>query len=238
MTTIDPTFISAGPGSTPSKMVDHCDSVVQSERMNSASQSDTDRSDPHDAATQLTLIVETNRRSRLLAGAVWFPLLVGGIVTLAAPSVIDMIGGPAAPAWYWAVAGPAIGVACAVFYATRRVQLPATTASISVVTAAVMVIGALALGILVSGAARTAAPFLIVGSGFVVFAWIYRSALVLVVALANIIAAIVLFLVDTARIEQLVYVVCGLVACAAAVVAVMRLTGSAGSSSDLACGDQ
>ena len=139
--------------------------------MNSVQQSDvSDR----EALAQLRVADAACRASRSAAGSVWFPLLAGGVATLAAPTAIDLIGGDAA-ASYWMAAGPAVGILCAVFYASRPIQLAARRGVVSVCVAAAIVIGAMVLGAMGSGSWTAGGPVLVVAVGLGVFAWLTRA---------------------------------------------------------------
>jgi hypothetical protein len=188
--------------------------------MNSAQQSLPAAQNPVDAVGQLGYIKATQEASRQLAAAIWFPLLIGGIATIAAPTVIDLIGGDAAPGWYWGFAGPLIGISCALFYATRPIHLPTRIALASVGIAIALMVGALLLGFSV-GDTQAGAPLLAVAAGLAAFAWLYRSPLVGIVAGANLIAALVLIAEDTSQVEQIAYLASGLVSCAVAIAALL-----------------
>jgi hypothetical protein len=188
--------------------------------MNSASQSIPAPSDVTEAAAQLDAIEAGRSASVRLAGAVWFPLLIGGIANIAAPSVTALIGGPAAPAWYWSFAGPFIGIACAGYYASRPVQLPHRVSLISVLVAIAMGVGALALGI---GLAESAggAPVLAVAAGLGAFAVLYRSAHVGLVAASHLVGALVMFSDASDRTAHLVFLSVGALSCVVALAALL-----------------
>lgn len=175
------------------------------------------------AEAELAAVARTQEAAHVVATAVWFPLLTGGIATLASPSVIDVIGGSAAPAWYWGIAGPAIGLACAAFYATRPVQLPVRIARASALVAVVMVASAMLLGALESDAAQTAAPMFAVAAGLTAFALLYRSGLGGVVAAAALVEGIVLAVSDSDRVQDVAVLGFGAVACGAAIVGILIL---------------
>jgi len=188
--------------------------------MNSALQSIPPPSDADEATAQLDAIAAGRSASKRLAGSVWFPLLLGGIANIAAPSVSALIGGPAAPAWYWGVAGPVIGIACAIFYASRPVQLPHRVGLTSVGVAVAMVVGALALGISL-GDSSGGAPLLAVASGLGAFAGLYRSIHVGIVAASQLVGAMVMFADTSDRTTALVFLSVGAVSCATALAALL-----------------
>jgi len=188
--------------------------------MNSASQSIPTPANVTEAAAQLDAIEAGRSASMRLAGAVWFPLLIGGIANIAAPSVTALIGGAAAPAWYWGFAGPVIGLACAGYYASRPVQLPHRVSLISVLVAIAMGVGALVLGI---GLAESAggAPVLAVAAGLGAFAVLYRSAHVGLVAASHLVGALVMFADSSDRTAAVVFLCVGAVSCAIALAALL-----------------
>jgi hypothetical protein len=144
----------------------------------------TSQSNSEPAAT-LALIARAAQAARQDCAAVWFPLLLSGMATLASPTAISLIGGAAAPAWYWAAVGPLIGVSCGAFYARRRVQPSLAISRSAVLVSAGIIVAALALGLLVEGPARVALPWIAVSGGLAVFSQLYRSPLVGLVALVN-----------------------------------------------------
>jgi hypothetical protein len=184
--------------------------------MNFAEQSLPVAHDSEDAYGQIRFVEERRAASRRLATAVWFPLLIGGIANLAAPTVVGLIGGDAAPAWYWGIAGPLIGISCGVFYASRPIHLPARVAISSAGIAVAIVVAALLLGFSL-GESQAGAPVLAVAVGLGAFAVLYRSLLVGLVSGATLTAAIALMVVNTNRAEQIAYLSIGIVGCAAAI---------------------
>lgn len=178
----------------------------------------TSQSNSEPAAT-LALIARAAQAARQDSAAVWFPLLLSGMATLASPTAISLIGGAAAPAWYWAAVGPLIGVSCGVFYARRRVQPSLAISGTAVLVSAGIIVAALALGLLVESPARVALPWIAVSSGLAVFSQVYRSPLVGLVALINAGGAGWLLLDSSARAQAwhalLVGVACCLTALAA-----------------------
>ena len=190
--------------------------------MNFAKQSFPTAHDRADASGQLELVEARRAASRRLASAVWFPLLVGGIATVAAPTVVGLIGGEAAPGWYWGVAGPLIGMSCALFYAGRPIHLPVRVAVASAGIAIALIAGASWLGFTFTEA-QAGAPVLAVAAGLGAFALLYRSPLVGLVAGAALIGAIVLIVVNTGRAEEIAYLSIGIVSCAAAIASLLMM---------------
>lgn len=173
------------------------------------------------ADQQLHELAAYRRLARRTAAAVWFPLLVGGIATLAAPGATHLIGGAEADSWYWAFAGPAIGLACAAFYAARPVQLPARASVASLVLAVAMVAGAFAVALALGEQLDGGGPPVVVAAGLAVFAWLYRSSLVAVVAAAALGAGLVGVVAETARVEDTAAMVVGAVSCTCAIIALL-----------------
>ncbi len=188
--------------------------------MNSASQSIPAPTDIAEATAQLDAIAAGRSASKRLAGYVWFPLLLGGIANIAAPSVYALIGGPAAPAWYWSVAGPVIGIACAFFYNSRPVQLPHRIGLTVVGVAIAMLVGALVLGISL-GDSSGGAPLLAVAAGLGAFAGLYRSVHVGVVAASHFVGALVMFADTSGRTTAVVFLCVGAVSCVTALAALL-----------------
>lgn len=173
------------------------------------------------AAGLLGELRHLEHHSQSMLTAVWFPLLVGGIVSLASGPAIALIDRPAAPAYYWAVGGPAIGIACAAFYATRRIQPPAGLALVATVTALVMAAGALLLGTLTSGDLRQAAPLLVIGVGLGVFGMLFHSLLVVAVGVAHLAIGCYLGVATPADPHMVAALVTGLAGCAAGVASLL-----------------
>lgn len=90
--------------------------------MNSAPQSNAPGPDVGDIAAEVERLAAASRRRAVGA---WFPLTLGSAATLASLAV-ESFGGYPAIRIYWAIAGPAVGALCAVYYALRRVQPPST----------------------------------------------------------------------------------------------------------------
>jgi len=178
--------------------------------------------EPGEASGLLAELRHLEHQSRSMLTAVWFPLLVGGIVSLASGPAIVLIDRAAAPAYYWAVGGPVIGLACAAFYCTRRVQPPAGLAVAAVITAVVMAAGALLFGTLSSGDLREAAPFVMIGLGLGVFGALYRSPLVVAVGAVHVGLAVYLGVATPAEPEMVAALVTGLAGCAAGLASLLR----------------
>jgi len=190
--------------------------------MNFAQQSLPVAQDAGDASGQLRFVEGRRAASRRLAAAVWFPLLIGGIANIAAPTVVDLIGGDAASGWYWGFAGPLIGISCGLFYASRPIHLPVRVAITAAVIGIALMVGALFLGFSF-GESRAGAPLLAVAAGLGAFAVLYRSLLVGLVGGAALIAAIALIAMNTSRAERVAYLTVGIVSCGVAIAALLTM---------------
>lgn len=116
--------------------------------------------------------------ARREAQGFWFPLVVfGGLTILSAP-----LAGTADMGTFWAFAGPAGAIGTAVWYGRRDVgvQLPAVP---YVVVAAAIIAGAFVGAGLGPDRIRDALPYFCVAAGYVLFAGIERSGVVLSFAL-------------------------------------------------------
>jgi hypothetical protein len=125
-------------------------------------------------------------RSQL--SAMWWPLLVFGLLTLASAALIAGFGADALGV-YWAVAGPLGGITVGAFYRNRERAIGVESPSLPyVLTALAVLIGAMAAGVIGDAAGSplgaAAAPSLVVSAGFLVFAALERSALLAAVAVA------------------------------------------------------
>jgi hypothetical protein len=170
------------------------------------------------------------RKGQQLAGAVWFPLLLWGIAEIASPTAVRVIeqtwtgiGPDAAQLWYWAGVSIVIVVSCFVFYARRPVQVPRPIGLGSVGTTLVMVSVAIAIG----GAGGVAGgPELVVALGLGVFALMYRSTLIAIVATAHLVAGITLAASGSDTLADAMMIAVGTVSCVCALVAVGALEKS------------
>lgn len=187
---------------------------------NSASQSHS--SEFGNAPGLLAELRHLEHHSRSMLAAVWFPLLIGGIVSLASGPAIALIDRPAAPAYYWAAGGPVIGLACAAFYATRRIQPPTGLATAAAVTAGVMGTGAVLLGTLTSGDLQDAAPYFVVGVGLGVFGVLYRSLLVGAVGAVHLSLGAYLVVATPTKPHMVAALITGLTGCAAGVASLLQ----------------
>ena len=107
----------------------------------------------------------------------WFPLVLFGGLTLAS-AAMALTGLPdgVGTAIFWAVAGPAGGVAVAVYYHRRELALGATRAPLPYVATSIGLM-ALAFGLpaVTRGDLREVVSVFAVAAAYAVFAWLERS---------------------------------------------------------------
>jgi hypothetical protein len=194
--------------------------AMQSRCMNSAIQSLSQVSSSREISEELDVIKALKGSARDQAGAVWFPLIAGGIFTLGSPTAINLIGGELAPAWYWGCAGPVIGLLCGFFYSKRRVRMPARRAGAAVGLAAAMVVVSLVVGLAFGKNSGATIPVAVVGVGYALFAWLYRSWHVAAVAIATGIGVVVMAVYRTNGAEDLTSLVVGAASCFSGLLAI------------------
>ncbi|MCA1674079.1 MAG: hypothetical protein LC799_18400, partial [Actinobacteria bacterium] len=120
-------------------------------------------------------VEELRRRTRGLLRSSWFPLVVFGPLMLASVPVGLLGGGPAVGV-FWAVAGPAGGVAVGVYYRNRALQLGVSRSPLPyAATMAMMMVGAFVLPALTAGDLREVVSLFAIAAGFVVFAVLDRD---------------------------------------------------------------
>lgn len=96
-----------------------------------------------------------------------------------------------AVALYWAVAGPAGGIATGAYAYRRSLWVGVAPSPLPyLVTAVAILVGASLTGALSSGSTRTTAPYLVVAVGFLVFAWLDRHPVAAVAAVVALVAAV------------------------------------------------
>lgn len=150
------------------------------------------------AAQTLQQIAEIRRATRGKLKSLWFPLVLWGSLTLgslvAVAAFADGVPG-AGLGLYWAIAGPAGGVATGSYYQRREQRLGLQSAPTPyVLTGIGIFLGAFAAG--AGGAAlgskmlSALGPLLVVSAGWLVFAWLDRSSVVAALALGLAAAAV------------------------------------------------
>ena len=183
-----------------------------------------------EAAEELRSITAATARGRQLAAAVWFPLLLWGIADIASPTATDRIANAfsgisdgSAPFWYWCSVSVVIVLSCTIFYRRRPVQPPRPIAVMSFGTTLAIV----AVGVLVGVIAGTAGgPELVVGVGLLVFALMYRSRLIGIVALAHLGAGVAIIASSSDTVSDISFLVVGTISCVCALVAVASIERS------------
>lgn len=193
--------------------------------MNSSPQSILSVASSADAGAQLSLINKRRLAAQRLAGAVWFPLLAGSVANLVAPVAASLIGGVQALGWYWGFAGPAIGVACAIFYARRPIHLQRHIAPLSWILAVGLVVVPVSAGIWLGGSAD-GFPLLAVAAGLGGFGALLHSRHVAVVAVAHVMGSAALYVSPTERTATLTFVALGVVGCTMAAFANLNSRGA------------
>jgi hypothetical protein len=144
--------------------------------MNSASQS---TSSPgrsvEEARALLGELDQLHRRSRLLMSATWFPLLIGGIVTLAGVPASMLLEDTALAGTYWLFGVTVILASCVAFYGTRRIQVPDRLAAVVTAAGLGTIACSFALVALTDDRWQGVSPLLVGGVGLGVIAFAYRS---------------------------------------------------------------
>ncbi len=155
-----------------------------------------------DAVDLLDQVARVRRRTRRTLGALWFPLVLFGSLTLLSGLVSWRVGAEALGA-YWLVAAPVGSVATSLFYRRRErrvgLEMPTRPALLAV---AVIVLGAFGSGALggALGAETLSAvgPPLFVSAGYLLFAQIEGSPLLGGVAAALAVTALGVAVAGTA----------------------------------------
>ncbi len=129
-----------------------------------------------DAAQAQDLIADIDswsRQGRRLSSPAWFPLLVVSAAVYAALPFALLLGGNATG--YWAVAAPVSAIVTGWYFSTRRVQLPFVRGTIVFATGVVMLLVVAAFLLWFAGGSAEFVPWLVIASGFGVFALVWRS---------------------------------------------------------------
>jgi hypothetical protein len=143
---------------------------------------------PEQANDTMMEICRLRRRTRSDLQAFWFPLIVFGALSIGGAAVILASWGLAV-ALYWAVAGPAGGIATGHYYHQRGRNLGVETPPARYIAVAIAImVGCFLTGALggARGSDLTAAvgPSLCISVGYVAFAYLERSVSVAVIAIA------------------------------------------------------
>jgi hypothetical protein len=146
-------------------------------------------------ATQLIGDVEKQRgRARKALGVYWFPLMVFGSIALLG-ALVTATAAPRVILALWIFAWPAGLVATAIYYGRRAYRIGLSAPPLPfIVTGLCLGLGAGLLGWLGrDNTLGSAGPLLVIGAGYLVFAWLQRSLLEAALALTLVVAAIFFF---------------------------------------------
>lgn len=159
------------------------------------------------------------------ASPAWFPLLLVSITTLAAVPVALLLGLPNGAGAYWLVAGPVSAVVSGWFFATRRAQPPERVGLVVLATGCALLLAVLGLAWWGGGGWAAAAPWLVVGVAFGIFAAAWRSVSTAVFAGVTVLAGAAVGTFVPAQGDLLLVLVVGGTAAVAAVVDLVRADG-------------
>jgi hypothetical protein len=152
-------------------------------------------------AEQLIGEVEEQRsRARKALGGYWFPLLLFGSIAMVAAVSLEL-GAPERALALWIVAAPVGIIATSIYYSRRahRIGLGAPPVPF-ILTGLGITVGASLLGWLGRGTPTGyAGPMLVIGAGYLVFAWLQHSRLAGMFAVALVVAAVCLYLIHPAH---------------------------------------
>ena len=180
-----------------------------------------------EAEQTLEAVAGLRQRARADVRALWFPLVLFGLLTLLSVLIGEATGNVSG--LFWAAAGPAGAVVTAIYYSRCWDQVGVSGAGAAFfLTGVAILVGVFAFAALASalGSQRAAAlvPVLIVSAGYIVFAWLERSVFVAMIAVALCLVALALFAAGVsaqelrlvlALVYGVVFVVSGLVYCRA-----------------------
>jgi hypothetical protein len=148
-------------------------------------------------AQQLIGEVENQRgRARKALGGYWFPLVLFGGLPLVAALTLEL-GAPERILALWIVAAPAGIVATSIYYGRRAHRIGLSSPPVPfILTGLGIAVGASLLGWLGRDSAiGYAGPMLVIGAGYLVFAWLQRSRLAGAFAIALVVAAVCFYLI-------------------------------------------
>jgi hypothetical protein len=148
-------------------------------------------------AQQLIGEVENQRgRARKALGGYWLPLVLYGGLALVAALTLEL-GAPERILALWIVAAPAGIVATSIYYGRRAHRIGLSSPPVPfILTGLGIAVGASLLGWLGRDSAiGYAGPMLVIGAGYLVFAWLQRSRLAGAFAVALVVAAVCFYLI-------------------------------------------
>jgi hypothetical protein len=132
---------------------------------------------PEEATRALREVNHLRRRTLSERRSTWFPLV--------------LFGDDRNVALYWAVAGPAGGIATGAYAYRRSLRTGVAVSPLPyLATAMAILVGASLAGALTTGSARATAPYLVVALGYLVFAWLDRHPVAAVAAAVALVAAV------------------------------------------------
>ena len=164
---------------------------------------------------------ELEERGWRLASPVWFPQIVTALAVLASVPVALLLDQANGAGWYWTVMTPLAAIASGWFFTSRGARAPERVGLVVLATGLAMLVGSV-LVVQLAGGAWHMAPWLILGTGFAVFAAAWRSVSTAVVALAVLGAVLAVTLTDAANSYLVLALVVGVVAGGAAVTELVR----------------
>lgn len=136
------------------------------------------------------------RDTRRVLQSFWFPVVLFGTLALVS-SPLCLIGDGSGAAVFWALAGPAGGIATGVHYARRESTIGVSRpAAPHIVVAVGMMAGAFLLPALTSGDVQEVVSYFAVAAGYLGFAWIERE--LRIAGIAAVIAAVPLVMLAAA----------------------------------------
>ena len=145
---------------------------------------------PEEATRALREVDDLRRRALSERRSTWFPLVLFGVLALGV-AVACEADDDRAVALYWAVAGPAGGIATGAYAYRRSLRTGVAASPLPyLATAMAILVGASLAGALSSGPARATAPYLVVALGYLVFAWLDRHPVAAVMAVVVLVAAV------------------------------------------------
>src|SRR6202165_5429599 len=148
-----------------------------------------------DADRILGVTHEAGRRTHSILAANSFPMILFGLLALASAPVAEAWSWPAI-AVLWLFGAPLASVATGLWYRSRELEHGvAANAWPFIVTAVFIMVGATGLGIAGRGGPLSyAGPLVIIGIGYLVFAWLERSVPVAALAACVLVGAIAIAL--------------------------------------------
>lgn len=140
------------------------------------------------------------RRARSALAAHWFPMILFGAVALASVLLFELWSWMAMAA-LWVVGAPLASIATGLWYSKRSQQVGVGSNPWPYVAVAIaLIVGCIALGWGGHGGPISyAGPLFLIGLAYLIFARLYRSRAVAVLAAAMVIAAVVVYAVRPAH---------------------------------------